>query len=108
ADSAGGAFQFAPNAITATNGTVVTFIFSGSPGNHSITQLSFTQPCVALPGGKDSGFLPGTTNNIHGFPLWSFTVNDDQTPLWFFCRQRVPTSHCRAGMVFALNAPRSG
>ncbi|KDR68799.1 hypothetical protein GALMADRAFT_256659 [Galerina marginata CBS 339.88] len=33
------------------------------------------------------------------------TVNDSTTPLWFFCAQINPFSHCNQGMVFSVNAP---
>ncbi|KAJ7106348.1 hypothetical protein C8R44DRAFT_681257 [Mycena epipterygia] len=105
--SLGGAFQFRPNTISAPNGTVVTFNFTGSPGNHSVTQSSFAQPCVPLPGGLDSGFRR-VLSHPDGFPQWNITVDDDQTPLWFFCRQLDPSSHCNAGMVAVINAPQSG
>ncbi|KXN81753.1 hypothetical protein AN958_03770 [Leucoagaricus sp. SymC.cos] len=49
--------------------------------------------------GIDSGFLPVAPNATE-FPQWSFSVQDDSTPLWFYCDQG---THCRAGMVFALN-----
>ena len=43
--------------------------------------------------------------NATEFPTWNVTVNDT-TPLWFYCRQHAPdgSSHCGAGMVFAVNA----
>ena len=38
------------------------------------------------------------------FPTWNVTVNDTN-PLWFYCKQHSPdgSSHCGAGMVFAVN-----
>ena len=27
----------------------------------------------------------------------------DTSPIWIYCRQKVPSSHCAAGMVFAIN-----
>ncbi|MDK0628442.1 hypothetical protein P5F04_16440, partial [Clostridium perfringens] len=53
----GGIFQFIPNDITAANGTTVTFRFTGAPGNHTVTQSSFADPCNPLAGGFDSGFV---------------------------------------------------
>ena len=29
-------------------------------------------------------------------------------PIWVYCKQMNPKSHCNAGMVFAINAPSSG
>lgn len=108
ANSPGGFFQFNPNNITASEGSVITFEFSGNPGNHSITQSSFANPCQPLSGGFDSGwvFIPqGQTDNI---PTWNLTITNGSTPLWFFCKQLVPQPHCKSGMVGAINAPTSG
>ncbi|KAJ7106349.1 hypothetical protein C8R44DRAFT_327787 [Mycena epipterygia] len=105
--SPGGAFQFNPTTINVANGTDVIFRFSGIPGNHSVTQSSFAEPCTPLLGGVDSGFIPATTNE-NLLSEWSFTLFNDQKPLWFFCRQLVPVSHCNAGMVFAVNPPKPG
>ncbi|OJT09492.1 hypothetical protein TRAPUB_14026 [Trametes pubescens] len=43
--------------------------------------------------------------NATDFPVWNVTVNDT-APIWFYCRQHKPdgSSHCGAGMVFAVNA----
>ncbi|KAJ7446560.1 hypothetical protein FB451DRAFT_1567783 [Mycena latifolia] len=107
-DIPGGIFQFNPNTISAPNGTNVEFIFSGSPGNHSVTQSSFANPCTPLVGGVDSGFQEVLASNTGGpFPAWSFTVNNDKLPLWLFCRQSIPASHCHAGMVAVVNIDES-
>jgi hypothetical protein len=55
---------------------VITFNFTSSPGNHSVTQSSFDTPCNPLSGGFDSGtvFIPqGVTQ---GFPTWNLTVTN--------------------------------
>ncbi|KAJ7642926.1 Cupredoxin, partial [Mycena rosella] len=93
---------FNPNQITAPNGTVVTFQFTGIPGNHSVTQSSFDAPCQPLKGGFDSGWIlieAGTTAP----PQWSINITNDQTPIWFFCKQLIPSPHCTAGMVGVIN-----
>jgi hypothetical protein len=95
----GGVFQFIPNQITAANGTTITFKFTGmygsccfcstpvlialrcSPGNHSITQSTFANPCTGAPGGFDSGWvelLKNTTDGT-GLPEWNLTITNDQT-----------------------------
>ncbi|KJA16235.1 hypothetical protein HYPSUDRAFT_47543 [Hypholoma sublateritium FD-334 SS-4] len=107
ATTSGGIFQYIPNSLNATNGTVITFEFSGAPGNHSVTQSSFADPCTPLAGGFDSGWIllsdaPSTP------PLWNLTITDDSKPIWFFCKQLLPMPHCSAGMVGAINAPASG
>ncbi|KAH8100608.1 hypothetical protein BXZ70DRAFT_938030 [Cristinia sonorae] len=75
--------------------------------NHSATQSSFGAPCIPAPGGVDSGFLP-VPADATSFPTFNVTVNET-APLWFFCRQLKPdgSSHCGAGMVFAVNPVES-
>ncbi|EIN06156.1 hypothetical protein PUNSTDRAFT_54447 [Punctularia strigosozonata HHB-11173 SS5] len=107
ANSPGGIFQFSPSSVNITEGSVVTFEFSGAPGNHTVTQSSFASPCQPLEGGFDSGwiFVPGP-----GQPTatWNLTITNATTPIWFFCKQLAPAPHCTAGMVGAINAPGSG
>ncbi|CAK5283691.1 unnamed protein product [Mycena citricolor] len=107
---AGGVFQFIPSSITATNGSVVTFQFTGNPGNHSVTQSSFADPCNPLSGGFDSGwiFLNSTSVTAAQSPTWELTITDDSKPIWFYCKQLKPSPHCKAGMVGSINAPASG
>jgi len=105
--SSGGVFQYIPNNITASNGTVVTFRFSGNPGNHTVTQSTFASPCNPEAGGFDSGwvFVPGGETDI---PEWNLTITDDTKPIWFYCKQLLPSPHCIAGMVGSINAPSTG
>jgi len=100
--ASGGAFQFMPNSINATNNSVITFTFSGIPGNHSVTQSSFAAPCTPLAGGFDSGWIliESATTPL---PQWNLTITDDSTPLWFFCKQLLPSPHCNVGMVGGIN-----
>ncbi|KAJ6459963.1 hypothetical protein C8R45DRAFT_797004, partial [Mycena sanguinolenta] len=101
----GGIYQFMPNSFTATNGSVITFVFSGIPGNHSITQSSFNSPCEPLAGGFDSGWVEILVNTTGGTPLpmWNLTITDDSNPIWFYCKQLLPSPHCPLGMVGAIN-----
>ncbi|OCH87666.1 hypothetical protein OBBRIDRAFT_735794 [Obba rivulosa] len=108
ASAQGGALQFSPSSITAPNGTVVTFVWQGSPGNHTVTQSSFATPCSPLTGGFDSGYIFVPANTTGGFPTWNLTITNDQEPIWFFCAQHLPVPHCPAGMVGAINAPTTG
>ncbi|KAJ7448335.1 hypothetical protein FB451DRAFT_1567265 [Mycena latifolia] len=101
--SPGGVYQFNPPTISAPNGTVVSFRFSGIPGNHSVTQSTFVAPCAPLKGGFDSGFMPGRETKVGHFPTWNYPVTDDSNPMWFFCQQQSPTPHCNAGMVGVIN-----
>ncbi|KAF7759780.1 hypothetical protein Agabi119p4_11475 [Agaricus bisporus var. burnettii] len=104
----GGIFQFIPNNVKASNGTVVRFMFTGMPGNHSITQSSFSAPCTDLEGGFDSGWVSIPNEGVQPAPEWNLTVTNDQRPLWFFCKQLIPSPHCIAGMVGAINAADDG
>jgi hypothetical protein len=72
--------------------------------------------------GIDSGFLPVAAGATE-FPSWSFSISNATAPLWFYCKQKSPakyepishksqvpalmphffSSHCQAGMVFAIN-----
>ncbi|KAI0337321.1 hypothetical protein BDW22DRAFT_957537 [Trametopsis cervina] len=101
-------FQFSPPNVTASNGTVVTFVYAGSPGFHSVTQSSFASPCDPEPSGFDSGFVFIPPNNTNPVPSWNLTITDDSTPIWFYCGQLAPIPHCTQGMVGSINAPTSG
>ncbi|KAK0447387.1 uncharacterized protein EV420DRAFT_871740 [Desarmillaria tabescens] len=108
ATETGGIFQFIPPNITATEGDVVTFNFSGAPGNHSITQSNLANPCTPLSGGFDSGWVFISGPGLSPTPQWNLTVTNASTPIWFYCKQLVPSPHCEVGMVGAINAPMSG
>ncbi|KAJ6549602.1 hypothetical protein DFH09DRAFT_926107, partial [Mycena vulgaris] len=94
---------FNPYSISAPSGTLISFQFSGIPGNHSVTQSKFPAPCTPLANGFDSGFLPGRETKEGKFPTWSYTVMNAQEPIWFYCRQQTPSPHCHAGMVGVIN-----
>ncbi|KAE9383075.1 hypothetical protein BT96DRAFT_1009678, partial [Gymnopus androsaceus JB14] len=104
----GGIYQFTPSNFNANNGSVISFEFTGNPGNHSITQSTFSSPCQPLSGGFDSGWVLIPNGGVSPSPVWNLTVTDDSNPIWFFCKQLLPTPHCAAGMVGAINAPTSG
>ncbi|KAF8337010.1 uncharacterized protein EI90DRAFT_2992207 [Cantharellus anzutake] len=99
-----GQLAYTPPSVHASPGDQVRFTFVSK--NHTASQSSFDSPCSPLQGGFDSGFqFVGTSNH----PLQStFTVPEGNNPLWFYCRQKVPVSHCGKGMVFAINPPSSG
>jgi plastocyanin len=105
--TAGGAFQFIPPNVNATNGSVITFQFTGVPGNHSVTQSSFASPCNIIPGGFDSGWVQILTAQTE-VTEWNLTVTDDTRPIWFYCKQLKPSPHCEDGMVGAINAAGVG
>ncbi|KJA27040.1 hypothetical protein HYPSUDRAFT_131873, partial [Hypholoma sublateritium FD-334 SS-4] len=68
----------------------------------SVTQSSFAAPCTPLAGGANSGFQP-VAAGATSLPQFSFNITNATAPLWFFCAQTSPVSHCGSGMVFALN-----
>jgi plastocyanin len=95
-----GGLTFNPSSAQAKNGDVVAFEFRAK--NHSVTQSTFANPCAIMTtpnAGIDSGFQ-AVAAGATSFPQWSFTVQNETAPLWFFCAQ---PNHCKQGMVFALN-----
>jgi len=96
---------FDPSNITAQAGDTISFQFQGK--NHSVTQSTFANPCELMTTpteGVNSGFM-FVQPNATALPQWTITVNNATTPLWFFCAQTNPLSHCQKGMVFSVNAP---
>ncbi|KIL69938.1 hypothetical protein M378DRAFT_157183 [Amanita muscaria Koide BX008] len=96
-----GALTYTPTNVNASVGDTIIFTFEAK--NHTVTQSSFTQPCTNA-GGINSGFKPVTAGAT--MPTFQFTVNSTD-PLWFYCAQTSPSSHCKAGMVFAVNPTAS-
>jgi len=98
---------YSPANITAAVGDVVSFVFVG-PGNHTVTQSSFADPCVTSlntttnMAGFDSSFQH-VLANATSVPSWSIEVTA-ATPIWFYCRQ---AGHCGQGMVGSINANES-
>ncbi|KAJ7702644.1 hypothetical protein B0H17DRAFT_923001, partial [Mycena rosella] len=88
---------FTPNLVLATLGTVITFQFTGVPGNHSVTQSSFADPCQPLDGGFDSGWV-FVNESLPSPPEWNITITNDQIPIWFYCKQLLKAPHCNSGM----------
>ncbi|KAL2367583.1 hypothetical protein RJ035_004107 [Blastomyces gilchristii] len=95
---AGGEYLFEPGHINADVGDKIVFEFQAL--NHTLTQSSLARPCTSLQQ-LDSGFKQFNPTD-RGDLVLSVTVNTLE-PQWFFCRQNVPSSHCHAGMVFAVN-----
>jgi len=87
-----------------------TVVFEFRQKNHTVTQSSFADPCRKLSTngvvGFDSGFMP-VTEDATEFPEWSMVV-DDTAPIWAYCRQPNPQSHCGSGMVFSINSDEQG
>jgi plastocyanin len=87
-----------------------TVVFEFRQKNHTVTQSSFADPCRKLSTngvvGFDSDFIP-VAEGATEFPEWSMVINDT-APIWGYCRQPNPQSHCGAGMVFAINSDEQG
>ncbi|KAG5648102.1 hypothetical protein DXG03_007137 [Asterophora parasitica] len=84
-----------------------TVVFEFRQKNHTVTQSSFADPCRKLAsGGFDSDLfsvsVPVPDSTTSDYPTWSVVVNDT-APVWAYCRQKTPVSHCGAAMVFAIN-----
>ncbi|EIW62263.1 uncharacterized protein TRAVEDRAFT_144728 [Trametes versicolor FP-101664 SS1] len=101
---------FTPSSVNLIKGSVVTFVFDGAPGNHTVAQSAFAKPCEPLAGGFDTGyiFVPAGTDASSTFPTFNITIEDDTKPIWFYCAQLNPAPHCIAEMVGAINAPATG
>jgi len=97
-----GTLRFDPEYINAVEGDIINFTFH--PKNHTVTQSSFAEPCVPLAGGFTSGFVPVAVGST-SLPTYQVQVNDASKPIWVYCAQPGPPSHCGQGMVFAINAP---
>ncbi|PPQ98734.1 hypothetical protein CVT26_010034 [Gymnopilus dilepis] len=102
-----GKLTFDPPFISALPRDTVVFEFHQK--NHTVTQSSFADPCRPLNAngttGFDSGFM-AVADDATEFPTWNFTVTDT-SPVWAYCRQTNPVSHCGSGMVFAINSVES-
>ncbi|KAJ5798626.1 cupredoxin [Penicillium pulvis] len=85
-------FTFSPDTLTVSPGDKVEFHFF--PGDHSVTQSSFTKPCHPL---SDRSIFSGfvSTTNSDAKEVFTLIVNDTH-PIWLYCAQ---IGHCQAGMV---------
>lgn len=101
-----GTLTFDPPMISAQPRDTVVFTFVTK--NHTVTQSTFDSPCAKLNNattsqvGFDSGFQFVAADTTQ-FPTFNYTVVDT-SPVWAYCRQKTPASHCAAGMVFAINS----
>lgn len=102
-----GNLTFTPSRVSAAPRDTIKFTFQVK--NHTVTQSSFSAPCLPLTNtttgariGFNSGFMP-VAANATSFPTYSITINDT-TPIWAYCAQ---ATHCGSGMVFAVNSDES-
>jgi plastocyanin len=98
---------FDPPHVDAKPRDIIVFEFHQK--NHTVTQSTFADPCRKMnvngTTGFDTDFMP-VADDATTWPTWNLTVNDT-APIWAYCRQKVPKSHCGAGMVFAINSVES-
>jgi len=83
-----------------------TIVFEFRQKNHTVTQSTFEDPCRRLENGFDSGFQFVAADFTGEFPTFNYTV-ETTAPVWAYCKQRTPVSHCGASMVFSVN-PEKG
>lgn len=88
---------YSPPSLSASAGDKIIFTFLSQ--NHTLTQSTFDNPCVAKPGGVASGFIPNPNNTVVPAPTFEYVVEGTE-PTWWYCAQG---KHCQAGMVFAIN-----
>ncbi|KAI2631922.1 Cupredoxin [Hypoxylon sp. NC1633] len=88
---------YTPDSIQANIGDMVIFQFQNK--NHTATQSTFAKPCVAMPGGMDTGFQANPNDSLNPPPMVAMQVVTTD-PLWFYCRQ---AGHCGKGMTFSIN-----
>ncbi|KAF8599532.1 hypothetical protein BDV93DRAFT_526052 [Ceratobasidium sp. AG-I] len=98
----GGKLRYHPEYVKAKVGDYIQFEFH--PKNHTVTETWFHDPCYKNDDGFDTGFVPVPEDKHSKFPTKKYKVTDKE-PHWFFCRQE---GHCLAGMVFAVNPPKTG
>jgi len=67
-----GGLNYSPDEVHAAVGDMVVFKFLSQ--NHTVTQSTFEEPCVALAGGMDSGFVPNPNNTIIPEPMVAMQV----------------------------------
>jgi len=102
-----GKLLFDPPHVTAQPRDTIMFQFQQK--NHSVVESSFADPCRPSSNNGTAGFISDffpVADNSTDFPTWNVTVNDT-APVWAYCRQKTPSSHCGAGMVFAINSDES-
>jgi len=102
----GGNFVFQPNNIVAKENDTITFVYPANPITHSVTQSSFAAPCNLL--NENGGGTVGFDSGLQQDAEFSLVITNASQPIWFFCKQFGPPSHCGSGMVGAINAPTSG
>lgn len=97
---ADGQLKYKQDNVNAAIGDIIRFDFNST--NHTVTESTFDAPCSPKAGGFKSGFQFNNQSRTGVLPPVDFKV-DRTTPIWFYCGQKNPVSHCGKGMVFAVN-----
>jgi plastocyanin len=88
--------EFKPSIVHASVGTTVNFHFY--PGDHSVAQSTFANPCV--PSGPDA-IYSGFVHTTNGEANIMFVINvTDMDPMWLYCSN---SFHCAVGMAMVIN-----
>ncbi|ESZ90841.1 serine-threonine rich protein [Sclerotinia borealis F-4128] len=90
---------FSPNQLNASLGDIVRFNFLAR--NATVTQSNLDTPCIPN-GGADTGFNQFNPENQTDVFVREFLVNTTE-PIWLYCAQTLPKSHCQNGMVLGIN-----
>ncbi|KZS86729.1 hypothetical protein SISNIDRAFT_393720, partial [Sistotremastrum niveocremeum HHB9708] len=96
---------YTPNSLQASQNDIIQFVFSGSPGLHSVTQSNFENPCQPLPGGFSSGFVSVSSGSQGPFMAYEIRIVNASQPIWYYCAQTNPEAHCLSGMSGVINPP---
>ncbi|KZS86726.1 hypothetical protein SISNIDRAFT_396866, partial [Sistotremastrum niveocremeum HHB9708] len=99
---------FSPDNVVAAEGDIIQFVFDGSPGQHSVVQSDFENPCQPLDGGFNSGFVDVAAGFSGPFQVYELQVKNASAPIWFYCAQITPEPHCPGGMSGVINQGSGG
>lgn len=98
------ALVFLPDVLEASVGDTIRFIFAAEGSKHRVVKGLYGPPCVADPGGFDSGYR-AVTADVASRSHFDIVLRRDG-PFYFFCAQagaRDERAHCLQGMVGMVN-----
>ncbi|KAF8599531.1 hypothetical protein BDV93DRAFT_560335, partial [Ceratobasidium sp. AG-I] len=97
----GGKLRYHPQYVRAKVGDTIKFEFY--PTEHSVSETLFDKPCRQITNGFDTGVIP-VEDGASDLPTRTFKVTSKE-PRWFYSNELY---RCTAGMVFAVNPPKTG
>ncbi|EJD45883.1 hypothetical protein AURDEDRAFT_164944 [Auricularia subglabra TFB-10046 SS5] len=99
------ALVFYPDVLEAAPGDIIRFVFTAPGSTHRVVKGLYGPPCVADPGGFDSGYRKVSADNAsHSY--FDFEVRRNYYSFYFFCAvDGGPNgrAHCLEGMVGMVN-----